>query len=1030
MFAEERIGEILNQLKVLSYPQSVSVQGWKMRHTGEETAYAEAQECDWRILDHQPVWGGDCEYLAFVNTVELPPEFEGNTVEFVLRTGREGEWDATNPQFTVYIDHVLRQGFDVNHESIVLTECAEKGEKHHIFLSAYTGVRNFHLEFSASLRLADRKIQKLYYDLLIPWQIACTLDKEEYSYIMLIEKLTHAINLLDLRRPGSKEYYQSAEEAEDYLRQEFYTEKKETEAQVICVGHTHIDIAWLWTLSVTEDKAVRSFSTVLELMKRYPEYIFMSGQPQLYLYVKKNAPEIYEQIKERVKEGRWEVEGSMFVEPDCNLASGEALVRQILYGKKFFKEEFQHDCQILWLPDVFGYSAALPQILKKSNVKYFMTTKISWNEVNKLPYDSFYWEGIDGSRILTHFITTRDYVSKTRNLKTNNEFTTDFSTNYNGVIHPCQIRGAWQRYQQKNLNREILCSYGYGDGGGGPTEEMLETQRRLSYGIPGCPSTKQGRAIDFFRQMEKTTEGKNVPVWSGELYLEYHRATYTAMARNKRFNRKSEFAVMNLETYSVLAEDLTGMEYPETGIKENWEIIMRNQFHDILPGSSIFQVYEDSKREYEKLFEKVHDDGDQRLQKLADCIGGVVVFNPNGKSMSGLVEMDTDPGFRNIQRTWNGKFLFYVENIPSKGYRRVYESKKTEQWCLVTADAIDTPFVSIVFNENGHITEWLDKKQNRNILKPGQKGNVLVGYEDKPHKYDNWNLFDYYREKSWVVDELLERKVVEAGPFRYALKLVWRYMDSVITEHIYVYPDSPEVDFEFTADWKEDQIFLKALFPLDINSHEAAYEIQYGNVKRPTTCNTSWDHARFEVCYHKWMDISEGGYGISFLNDCKYGVSVEDNTVGLSLIKCGRYPNPKADRELHHAIYSVYPHEGTWEEAEIVKKAYLLNNPMVIRTGESTNGCLPEVYSGAFCGHRNIMIEVFKKSEDGKSSILRLYEFENRRTNAVIMLGRKYRRIWIANLLEEKETLLTEDTDCVSIPVKPFEIVTFVLEQP
>ena len=396
--------------------------------------------------------------------------------------------------------------------------------------------------------------------------------------------------------------------------------------------------------------------------------------------------------------------------------------------------------------------------------------------------------------------------------------------------------------------------------------------------------------------------------------------------------------------------------------------------------------------------------------------------------MSGLVETDADPGFSSIQKTSNGRFLFYAENIPSKGYRRVYGSTVPEQKCLVTTDRIETPFFKILFNENGHITEWLDKKRNRNILKPDQKGNVLIGYEDKPHKFDNWNLFDYYKEKSWEVDELLEKEVMEEGPFRYALKMVWKYMDSVISENIYVYPDSPRVDFEFTADWKEDQIFLKALFPLDINSHEATYEIQYGNVKRPTTCNTSWDQARFEVCCHKWMDISEGGYGISFLNDCKYGVSVEDNTVGSSLIKCGRYPNPKADREMHHAIYSVYPHEGTWEDAEIVKEAYLLNNPMVVCTGSTMNGSLPAVYSEASCDCRNIMIEVLKKSEDGRSSILRIYEFENRRTNAAITFGRKYRRIWTANLLEEKETLLAEETDYVCITVKPFEIVTLVLE--
>lgn len=1028
MFAEERIGEILNQLKVLMYPQTEAVCGWKMRHTQKETGCTEVQDEEWEFIDGQPVWGGDCEYLAFANTVTLPDTFEGKVVEFALKTGREGEWDATNPQFTVYIDGELRQGFDVNHESILLTECAKAGEKYSVFLSAYTGVQNFHLELSAMLRCVDPLIHKLYYDLLIPWQVACTLDKEEYTYVMLIEKLTYAINLLDLRKPGSEGYYVSAKSAEAYLKEQFYTKENETEARVICVGHTHIDVAWLWTLSVTEDKAVRSFSTVLELMRRYPEYTFMSSQPQLYLYVKKNAPEIFAQIRKRVQEGRWEVEGSMFVEPDCNLASGEALVRQILYGKEFFKKEFGAENRILWLPDVFGYSAALPQILKKSKVDYFMTTKISWNEVNKMPYDSFYWEGIDGSRILTHFVTTRDYVSKTRNLRTNNEFTTEFSTNYNGEIHPCQIRGAWQRYQQKNLSRDILCSYGFGDGGGGPTEEMLETQRRLSFGIPGCPATKQGKALTFFRILEENLKGKRVPVWSGELYLEYHRATYTSMARNKRFNRKGEFAMTNLETYSVLAEELTGAVYPNEMLRDNWEVIMRNQFHDILPGSSIEQVYEDSRREYEGLFEAVSHQAEERMQKLADAVGGVVVFNPNGKEMSGLVELAENPGFSNCQKSADGSYLVYAENIPSKGYRRITEGRAAEEVCRAAFDCLETPFARILFDEHGHITEWYDKKQNRNILKEGQKGNVLIGYEDKPHKYDNWNLFDYYKEKGWEAEELVSGEVMEEGPLRWGLRFVWKYLDSVICEKIYVYPDSARVDFVFEADWKEDQIFLKALFPLDLNSHEATYEIQYGNVKRPTVFNTSWDEARFEVCCHKWMDISEGGYGVSFLNDCKYGVSVEENTVGLSLIKCGRYPNPNADREMHHAIYSVYPHEGSWEEAETVREAYLLNNPMEAYIGAERAVQLPAFYSEVFCENRNIMIEVLKKSEDGDSRVLRFYEFENRRTDAELVFAHKYKKIWSANLLEERELLLAENTDHVHVAVKPFEIVTLVLE--
>ena len=339
-----------------------------------------------------------------------------------------------------------------------------------------------------------------------------------------------------MREEGSEAYYASLERAQAYITEEFYDKYcgKDDAPLVCCVGHTHIDCAWLWTLSVTRDKAVRSFSTVLELMRRYPEYIFMSSQPQLYEYVKENAPDVYEGIKQRVKEGRWEVEGGMWVEADCNLASGEALSRQFLYGKRFFRKEFGKDNQILWLPDVFGYSAALPQIMKLSGIRYFMTTKISWNETNKMPYDTFLWEGIDGTRTLTHFIPTRDY----HKAAVENGTETEHFTTYNGYLNPSQMKGAWARYSNKDLNREVLCSYG-----GGPTSEQMENQRRMSRGIPGLPVTRPSTALDFFKKLEADTkDSKYLPAWVGELYLEYHRGTYTTMARNKRFNRKAELS--------------------------------------------------------------------------------------------------------------------------------------------------------------------------------------------------------------------------------------------------------------------------------------------------------------------------------------------------------------------------------------------------------------------------------------------------------------------------------------------------------
>ena len=1023
MFTVRRLGEIIKQLSKLRYPASVPVTDWKMQVRSAETRPDPAVlDGEWTDVPASAFWGGDQEYRIFSGKPTIPESFRGKIVEFQLLTGREGLWDATNPQFSVYVDGVLRQGFDTNHTAVRLTENAIPGTSYDLFLSAFTGTQNFHLQFDATLRILDPVTEKLYYDLLLPWQVISLLDHENTAYLELTDILTRAVNLLDMRKPGSDAYYKSVEAAESLLTEALYTNPRHSEAIVSCVGHTHIDVAWLWTLAVTEDKSVRSFSTVLELMKQYPEYRFMSSQPQLYQYVKKNAPEIYEQIKARVAEGRWEPEGGMFVEADCNLSSGESLVRQILYGKQFFKQEFGVDNHILWLPDVFGYAAALPQIMKKSGIRYFTTTKLSWNDSNKMPYDTFYWKGIDGTKILTHFISTRDYIRPgTDTTGINTIYTT-----YTGDLNPMQMKGGWQRYQQKNLNREILCTYGYGDGGGGPTKEMLESQRRLAYGLPGCPKTKISSALEYFRELEQDLASKKTPIWSGELYLEYHRGTYTSMARNKKWNRRGEFALTNLETEAVLAQQFGLADYPD--LQEYWQILMRNQFHDILPGSSIREVYEDSMREYQKLFAYTDEAQKKYMALIAQQAGGTIAWNPNGQTMSGFVTLERDPGLNQVQQLADGTYLAWAENIPSKGYALLQDTAPEQGSVRISAHEVETPFACIHFNENGHIDSWFDKTAQRQILQEGQRGNVLMTYEDKPFQYDNWELQNYYREKSWPVEDLVRTEVVEKGPFRYALQQQWQYQDSTITEILYFYPHTPRVDVHFHADWKEDQLLLKMLFPLELNTTEATFEIQYGNVKRATAVNTSWDQARFEVCHHKWMDVSEGGYGVSFLNDCKYGISVEENVVGLSLLKCGMFPNPQADREIHDVMYSIYPHVGSWQEAGTVREAYLLNNPLQAYCASGAQGTLPQRLSLVDHDHRNIMIESVKKAEDNDDTIIRLYEFENRRTDVRLRLHQKAAKIWLCDLMEEREMLLAENSQEVSVTAEPFGILTIRVE--
>ena len=1050
----QRIGKFLSYLEQQIYPLTREVTD--IRFIKSEENYRGRMDLDaseWKPFGSGRIWGGHREYYWFDLKATVPECFEGKCVCLEILTGKEGGWDATNPQFSCYVDGVLRQGLDVNHREVILSEHAAPGQEYRIVLSAFTGDQNFNLKLKASLKVLDRLTEQYYYDISVPYHTACLLDEEDRDFITIINTINQSINLLDFRKEGSPEYYESLARAQQYITEEFYEKRCGTKDRptICCVGHTHIDCAWLWTLRVTQDKAVRSFSTVLELMRQYPEYKFMSSQPLLYQFVKKNAPEIYEEIRERVREGRWETEGAMFVEADCNLSSGESLVRQILYGKRFFKKEFGKDNVVVWLPDVFGYSAALPQIMKKTGIRYFMTTKINWNEFNRMPYDTFMWRGIDGTEILTHFMPTRDYKDTADNANRTNFFTT-----YNGFINPSQVKGSWKRYSQKYLNQETLMACGYGDGGGGTTREMLENQRRLSKGIPGCPNTRMSHVTEFFEKLEQDIcQNPYLPVWSGELYLEYHRGTYTTMARNKRYNRKSEFACQNMEWLGVMEECLLGEEdlpggghpggkYPARLLKESWETVMKNQFHDILPGSSIKEVYEDSKAEYEELLERAGQQIREQLQRLADHVdagaGDVVVFNPYGALGEGIAEFSPGKGkevtgLRDgsgkipVQQTAEGRCIFEALGVPSRGYRTYGygEENAMPSELTVSERGMENRYFILEFNEKGQFSRIYDKENKREVLKPGRAGNVIMSYEDRPHNYDAWDINNYYTEKSWEVDQVSSVQVTEMGPVRAAVQIDRQYLDSTISQTIYLYGHTPRIDIRTKVDWNEHLIMLKDIFPLDVHTDEASFEIQYGNVKRPTHSNTSWDFAKFEVCVHKWLDVSEYGYGVSFLNDCKYGCSVKDGVVGLTMLKSPLYPNPDADKEKHEFWYSIYPHKGDWREAGTVKQAYLFNNPLMAAVKNGSDRTLPPQYSLVSVDADNIVIEVVKQAEDSRDVILRMYECFNQRTDTRLTWRLPVKGAAECDMLEAEERTLDVAKEGTRLSFMPFEIKTVKL---
>ena len=1024
-FLDKRVNNICNELKKLTVKQRYETTHWLYK-TGN---FLRPENADEDPVPFEPFdcktmhWYGPGIHYWFRADVTVPESFDGKPLWMHVCTQID-EWDdAKNPQFLLFVDGKVTQGIDMNHRDVLLTRCAKAGETYRLELQAYTGILHTEFNLIVDLREIDPEIQGLYYDLAVPLQAFPRLEPDGKPRRDLERVLNDAVNLLDLRHPYDGNFYQSVSEARAFLKQALYTDLAgDDDVIATCIGHTHIDVAWWWTVAQTREKVCRSFATVLKLMEEYPDYKFMSSQPQLYYFLKERYPELYEQIKKRVAEGRWEPEGGMWVEADCNLTSGESLVRQFLYGKRFFKEEFGVDNRILWLPDVFGYSGALPQIMAKCGIDYFMTTKLAWNQFNKMPYDTFRWRGIDGTEILTHLITTLGVGQDEK----------DFFTTYNGMLHPDAILGGWHRYQQKDINNDILISYGYGDGGGGPTREMLETSSRMDKGIEGVPKVRQAFARTYFDELKERVEGnKRLPTWEGELYFEYHRGTYTSMARNKRSNRKAELHMMDLELLGVLADPKVA--YPDAELDGLWHGILINQFHDILPGSSIHEVYEVTKKEYEEMEAQISVLTDERVRALIREGEGVTVLNTTGFERDDVVELgdcdaeallDENGSVYPVQQTRKGAVAF-VKDLPSKGYKtfgKVSAGEEKRPFCLSPdSHALETPFYRVVFDKNGCIGQIYDKENDRNVLKPGEAGNLMRVYEDKPIYYDNWDVDIYYTEKFWDVTDLRGFSWVEMGPVRATLRLERQFSHSTITQEIHFYADLRRIDFETTVDWKEHQSLLKVHFPVDVHTDEATFEIQYGNVTRKTHRNTSWDKARFESCGQKWMDVSEGHYGVSLLNDCKYGHSVKDSCIGLTLIKSGTEPNPTTDQEMHFFTYSLYPHAETWKAAGTVPQAFFLNQPALVSKG----GKPGESFSLASLNVPNVVLETVKKAEDGDGVILRMYECENARTPVTLTFNRPFVSAESCNCLEELDgEPVKVDGNKVSFLVKPFEIKT------
>lgn len=1048
-FPLERAGKFAQELKGYIYPKEINLSDFVYKE-GNYSGIAAVEQAalPWKeCIASEIRWGGRNRHGWFRTRFRIPEDFNDKTVAIRVAayTGAGLVEDATNPQFILYINQQLIQGLDINHQEVILERNAVTGNEYQIDLHAYSGMLDKKTDVGIQLVIIDEQTRAFFYDLTVAVEIARELAEDQPWKHELIRIITSVVNLLDLRKPFSAKFYASLHQAAELLKNEFY-DKTAGHEEIIatCIGHSHIDVAWLWTLEQTREKVTRSFTTVLKLMEEYPDYVYISSQPQLYQFIKEDHPEIYARIKERIAEGRWEAEGAMWLEADCNLTSGESLVRQILFGTRFFAREFNIENEVLWLPDVFGYSAALPQILKKSGIRCFLTTKISWNQFNRIPYDTFMWRGIDGTEILTYFINTI-YPGPSHH---------PYGATYNSLITPHILAGSWERYQQKDLNNDILIAYGFGDGGGGPTAEMLEYASRLKKGLPGCPSVKLGKVSDFVAKLAaKVADEKYLPKWAGELYLELHRGTYTSMGRNKRYNRKSELLYQDVEFLAVMAMIL-GEEYPQARINQGWETILLNQFHDILPGSAIKEVYETSSEQYEALLYQGKGLAAKSLDAVASRIGleqpSVVVYNTLAFERNDLVmlELPADPPFRSVidatgtvlplQTVTDGcnrQVMFHAQGLPSKGYQTftlsplpAAASAMADAGLSVSPAKLENQYFLIEIDSKGTISSLYDKVNERQVLQAGQRGNKLQAFEDKPLNWDNWDIDIYYQEKEWEIDAVAEVAVLEAGPVRGGLLIKKKFQDSTVIQKIYIYRDIARIDFDTWVDWREDQLLLKVAFPVDVHADKATYDIQFGNVERPTHWNTSWDWARFEVCAQKWADVSEEGFGVSLLNDCKYGYDIKEGNMRLTLLKSGNDPNPQADREEHHFVYSLFPHAGDWRDGKTVQMAYRLNVPLYAKFEEAHFGSYPAQFAFFALDQENVILETVKKAEDSGAVILRLFECHHKRSKVKLTCYNQLAKVWECNLMEKELGQLTVSDNSFEFDMKPYEIKTFKLD--
>ncbi|MGW9412933.1 alpha-mannosidase [Arthrobacter cupressi] len=746
--------------------------------------------------------------------------------------------------------------------------------------------------------------------------------------------------------------------------------------ELLATGHAHIDSAWLWPVRETIRKCARTFSNVVALMDDNPDFVFSCSSAQQLAWIKEFYPELFVRIREKVKAGQFVPVGGMWVESDTNMPGGEAMARQFLEGKSFFLEEFGVDCQEAWLPDSFGYSGALPQIVKSAGSRWFLTQKISWNQVNRMPHHTFNWEGIDGTRLFTHFPPV---------------------DTYNSELHPRELAHAERNYREHGRGSISLVPFGYGDGGGGPTREMVAAAHRTA-DLEGSPKVRLGSARDFFEQAE--AEYPELPVWVGELYLELHRGTYTSQANTKQGNRRSEHLLREAELWCATAAVRSDYAYPAAELKKLWRLVLLQQFHDILPGSSIAWVHQDAERNYAAVARELEDIIAGAAKALLGEGDTPFLLNAAPQSRGGV------PALAAAQAAAPGEPVGALEH--DGGY------------------VLDNGVIRAVLDANGLLVSLRDHASGREAIAPGQYGNHLELFRDTPNEWDAWDIDEFYRHNVRSLAEALSLRFERDGGD--AVVVVERAAgSSTITQRIRLAPGSPSLDLSTAVDWQEREKLLKVSFPFDVRADRSASETQFGHVFRPTHSNTSWEAAKFEICAHRWIHVGEPGYGVAVANGSSYGHDVTrairddggtTTNVRVSLLRAPKFPDPQADRGLHVLELSVRPGAAI---ADAVEEGYRRNLAPRVVAGAKAAEPLVTVSGKA------IVVEAVKLAEDGSGDVIvRLYESLGERSTGVVMANFEARSVRTVDLLERPVDApgVAAGKDNARLTLRPFQLVT------